>query len=88
MQSLEEAEEKARSFGCVVTSPVGSHLVQIVPTRDSFSRNTQLTYRLDGWDVDRTKVLAVLAGAPVVPRETYAAMLEQRTLKIGGVTGG
>jgi len=88
MESLEQAEDRARSFGCVVTWAVGQHLVQVVPTRDGMSRNTSITYRIGGWDVDRTKVLALLAGQAPQPRETYQQMLESRVgggLKISGV---
>jgi hypothetical protein len=90
MQSLEEAEEKARSFGTVVCQSIGQHLVQVVPVRDSMSRNTEIVYRLDGWDRPRLEIVRVFAGVEPEPIPTYGEYLEGRVnagLHIGPVTG-
>jgi hypothetical protein len=91
MPSLEEMEREARDFGGTRTWTAGQHVIQIVSTRDPYSGNNDIQYRIGGWPVPRTHVVRALAGVPPEHRQTYQEMLESRVnggVRVGPVVGG
>jgi hypothetical protein len=86
MPNLEDMEVEAQQFGGTRTFAIGQHVVQIVSTRDRFSGNCGIEYRIGGWRKERSDVVALLAGQPPETVPTYAELLEQGGLRVGAVT--